>query len=138
MVHIGTVIDQVLPKLLSVDPMTNYQKVTELILAQLRRGTVPWQQPYLAEYGLPQNLATGRHYRGSNIWLLANDQFETPYWLTYKQAQDLGGHIRKGEHGRRVVKFGRFEAEDDMGEFTNKMYLKLYTVFNVSAGLKVV
>lgn len=137
--HIKTVIDRILPQMLEANPMTNYQRVTKLILEQLRTGTVPWQSPYLAEYGLPRNLASGRLYRGTNIWLLASASYEQPYWLTFKQAQDLGGHVCKGEKGTRVVKFGKFEPEDDMGEYTNKMYLKLYTVFNVeqTSGLSI-
>jgi len=137
--HIKTVIDRILPQMLEANPMTNYKHVTKRIIAQLQKGTVPWKSPYLAEYGLPRNLASGRLYRGTNIWLLASAPYKQPYWVTFKQAQSLGGHVRKGEKGTQVVKFGIFEPEDDMEELAGKMYLKLYTVFNVeqTSGLSI-
>ena len=70
-------------------------------------------------------------YRGINCWLLAMGGFTSPFWLTYRQAQELGGNVRKGEHGSFVVKYGTFNKEDEeSGEAEQRMYLKGYTVFN--------
>jgi antirestriction protein ArdC len=108
-----------------------YQTVTDRMISALESGTAPWQSPYLGAYGLPQNFVTRKTYRGINVWLLAMAGYASPFWLTYRQAQELGGNVRKGEHGSFVVKYGTFEAEDgESGEVENRMYLKGYTVFN--------
>lgn len=123
--------EQVLPRLL--DPMTRYKEVTDHILRTLATGVVPWQNPCIAEYGLPRSLATKRTYRGINVWLLANTHFESPYWLTYKQAKDMGGYVRKGEKGSRIIKYGTYDKRDEeTGLVDKKMYLQFYTVFNVN------
>jgi len=93
----------------------------------------PWHKPWTAQ--LPQNLASGRKYRGINVFLLATCGYGSPYWLTYKQAIDRGGHVRKGQHGTKVVfwKFGTRQVEDTDGETIERksVFLRYYTVFNV-------
>ena len=108
-----------------------YQSVTDRMVAALEAGTVPWQSPYLGAFGLPQNFVTRKAYRGINVWLLALAGYSSPFWMTYKQAQELGGNVRKGEKGSLVVKYGTFETEaENSGEKEQRMYLKGYTVFN--------
>ncbi|MEI8294974.1 MAG: ArdC-like ssDNA-binding domain-containing protein, partial [Alphaproteobacteria bacterium] len=110
-----------------------YQSVTDRMIAALEAGTVPWKSPYLGTSGLPENFVTRKAYRGINVWLLALAGYASPFWLTFKQAQELGGYVRKGEKGSLVVKYGTFEAEDeDSGEVAERMYLKGYTVFNAA------
>ena len=110
-----------------------YQTVTDRIIASLEAGTVPWRSPYLATIGFPRNFASGKEYRGINVWLLALAGYSSPYWLTYKQAQELGGKVRKGEKGSLVIKYGTFEKEDnESGEVEKRCFLKGYTVFNSS------
>lgn len=94
-----------------------YALVTERITAALEAGTVPWQKPWATAGGLPRNLASGRPYRGMNVLLLSLGQpFQSPWWLTYKQAQELGGHVRKGERSS-IVTFWKFrEGKKDTGE----------------------
>jgi antirestriction protein ArdC len=81
------------------------------------------------------NLASGRGYRGINVFLLSSSGYGSPYWLTYKQATERGGHVRKGEHGRKVVfwKIGTREVEDSDGDTIERksILLRYYTVFNV-------
>lgn len=90
-----------------------YQRVTERITAALEAGTVPWLKPWAAAGGLPRNLASGRHYRGMNVLLLSLGQpYTSPWWLTFKQAADLGGHVRKGERSS-LVTFWRFPERSD-------------------------
>jgi antirestriction protein ArdC len=119
-----------------------YALVTDRIIEALEAGTgVPWKKPWAAS-GMPRNLVTGREYRGMNILLLALGQpYASPYWLTFKQALDQGGHVRKGEKGS-LVTFWKFhrevmrEATED-GETVNTAkerrapLLRHYTVFNV-------
>jgi antirestriction protein ArdC len=110
-----------------------YSIVTEQILKQLESGVAPWHRPWTTE--IPKNLASGRAYRGINVFLLASNGYGSPYWLTYKQATERGGHVRKGEHGTKIVfwKIGTRETEDAEGDtFERKsILLRYYTVFDV-------
>jgi antirestriction protein ArdC len=110
-----------------------YSIVTEQILKQLESGVAPWHRPWTTQ--LPKNLVSGRGYRGINVFLLTSSGYGSPYWLTYKQATERGGHVRKGEHGTKVVfwKIGTREVENADGETNEKtsVLLRYYTVFNV-------
>jgi len=110
-----------------------YSIVTEQILKQLEYGAAPWHRPWTTE--IPRNLSSGRAYRGLNVFLLASNGYGSPYWLTYKQAIERGGHVRKGEHGTRIVfwKIGTREIEDADGDTIERksIVLRYYTVFNV-------
>lgn len=89
-----------------------YALVTDRITAALEAGTIPWQKPWAMAGGLPRNLASRRLYRGMNVLLLSLRQpYQSPWWLTYKQAQDLGGHVRKGEKSS-VVTVWKFPHSD--------------------------
>jgi antirestriction protein ArdC len=110
-----------------------YSIVTEQILKQLESGAAPWHRPWTTQ--APKNLVSGRGYRGINVFLLASNGYGSPYWLTYKQATERGGHVRKGEHGTKVVfwKIGTRETEDSDGDAVERksIVLRYYTVFNV-------
>jgi antirestriction protein ArdC len=110
-----------------------YSIVTEQILKQLESGVAPWHRPWSTH--IPKNLVSGRGYRGINVFLLASNGYGSPYWLTYKQATERGGHVRKGEHGSKVVfwKIGTREVENADGETDERksILLRYYTVFNV-------
>ena len=138
-----------------------YDEVTATIIAQLEEGRFPWVQPWSAQIGartgvggpsgqgsglapaLPHNALTGRTYSGVNILLLWASVIEGGYpsqgWLTFRQALEAGGHVRKGEKGVTVVYADRFtpEAEKvrakDSGEDARSVpFLKRFTVFNVA------
>jgi antirestriction protein ArdC len=102
---------------------------------QLEAGTVPWHKPWSTpgSSGLPRNLVTGHEYRGINVWILLSSEFTSPYWLTFKQAKQLGGNVRKGERGTPVAfwKFGTREVQDG-DEVTQRQSVlcRYYTVFN--------
>src|SRR5262249_28553197 len=72
--------------------------------------------------------------RGINVWMLASAGYSSPYWLTYRQAQEIGGHVRKGEHGSPVVfwKFVDRREEGQDGEETTRQapLARLYSGFN--------
>ncbi|WP_114217108.1 zincin-like metallopeptidase domain-containing protein [Ochrobactrum sp. 3-3] len=115
-----------------------YQRITDTIVEQLEAGTKPWIRPWRgsARRSLTPRRATGEAYRGINVLMLwvAGQIFgyEENTWMTYRQAQDLGAQVRKGEKGTLVVKYGTFtprDREDD--EDRSIPYLKGYTVFNV-------
>jgi len=122
-----------------------YQVITDRILALLEQGTVPWRKPW-ADTGAPKSLASGKAYRGVNTFLLAAQGamtgYASPYWITFKQALERGGHVRKGEKSTPVVfwkilqKGGDGENEDHADEdaapgMKRIPMLRLYNVFNV-------
>ncbi|CAN7258114.1 ArdC family protein [Mesorhizobium caraganae] len=123
-----------------------YQEITDRIIAELERGTVPWVKPWgsaKADLGLPSNAATGRRYSGINILILWGAVIERSYpgqnWLTFRQALALGGNVRKGERGTTIVHADRFVPKDekerakaDGDEPQAVPFLKRFTVFNVA------
>ncbi len=115
---------------------TVYEIITERILAQLEAGTVPWTKPWNGEAGLPKNLMSGKAYRGINVFLLAMLGYESPHWVTFKQAKEMGGSIRKGEKGSPVV-FWKWptQAEKEARAAEGKEafpIVRYYTVFNLA------
>jgi antirestriction protein ArdC len=119
-----------------------YSRVTAKIIADLERGVRPWLQPWNAEHAAGRITrplrANGQAYKGINILMLWADAqakgFVCPIWMTFKQAQELGGHVKKGEHGSLVVyadKITRTETGDDGEESSHQIpFMKGYTVFN--------
>ena len=116
-----------------------YDQITERIIDMLETGTVPWRKPWQVQAGLPRNLLTKKLYRGINVFLLHALRYESPYWLTFRQALELGGNVRKGEKACPVVFWKQLEIEDKAsGEKEKIPLLRFYHVFNVAQcdGLK--
>jgi antirestriction protein ArdC len=114
------------------DRRSVYSVITDRILDKLRDGVVPWHKPWAGAQGWPKSLASGKRYRGVNCFLLACLGHEQPFYLTYKQAQAMGGNVRKGEHGFPVVFWTEWETRDKAtGEECKVPVLRYYTVFNV-------
>ena len=117
----------------SIPHQSVYQIVTEQIIKQLESGVAPWHRPWTTQ--IPRNLVSKREYRGINVFLLASRGYGSPYWLTYKQATEQGGNVRRGEHASKVVfwKIDKYETEDADGQSVAKTsaILRYYTVFNV-------
>ena len=124
-----------------------YDEVTQRIIAELEAGRLPWVQPWGAPGavgpGLPRNALTARPYSGVNILILwgavIEHGFPSQSWLTFRQAREAGGCVRKGEHGQTVVYADRFtpEAEKERaaregGDAKAVPFLKRFTVFNVA------
>jgi antirestriction protein ArdC len=120
-----------------------YTRVTDSILSQLEQGVRPWMKPWQAGHSaghVSKPLrANGQQYNGINILMLWTQAmisgFEAPIWMTYKQAQELGGNVKKGEKGSLVVYANTFRKEEanDQGETVERdiPFMKGYTVFNV-------
>ena len=132
-----------------------YQTVTDRIVASLKEGVIPWEKPWQAPTfpggNFPRNFRTDKPYRGVNVFLLWSTPYSAPLWLTYKQAQELGGTVRKGEKGTGIVFYKQFNGKqdgtDEAGEQPedqsnskgrSPFMLTSYTVFNVEQcdGLK--
>ena len=116
-----------------------YAEVSARIVAELERGAAPWIKPWSATAGqnVPQNAVTNRPYSGCNVillWLARNRGWPTPRFLTFKQAIEAGGNVRKGEHGTKVYFVKQLQIKDGDGEETDTRLVPMmreYTVFNV-------
>lgn len=117
-----------------------YERITDRITALLTAGTVPWHKPWKATTGLPRNLVSKKPYRGINAFLLLAMSYESPFWLTFRQAAALGGSVRKGEKACPVVFWKQLKIEDKETDKTKRIpLLRYYHVFNAAQcdGLKV-
>lgn len=85
-----------------------YQTITDRFIYQLEQGTVPWQRPWISA----QNMVSQKPYQGINTLILACENRESPHWLSYKQAADLGGTVKKGEKGTPVIYWQLLERTD--------------------------
>ncbi|GAA5063585.1 zincin-like metallopeptidase domain-containing protein [Erythrobacter westpacificensis] len=111
-----------------------YQAVTDDILSMLEAGTKPWAKPWSGGASIPLR-HNGIPYRGINIlslWASAMRQgFASPYWLTFKQALELGGNVKKGSKGTTVVYANKLVIKDEETDDERRIpFLKRYTVFN--------
>lgn len=110
-----------------------YKIITDRILHELEKGTIPWKRPFKSAGGMQRNLITKKKYRGINVFLLLVQNYESPYWLTYKQAQELKGSVRKGEKGTLVIFWNWIEKIEDETEAPEKIpFIRYYTVFNLA------
>lgn len=111
-----------------------YEMITDRILDLMNQGKIPWSKPWNSQDEAPQNLTSKRHYRGINAFLLSC-LGGSPYWLTFKQAKELGGTVKKGSKGVPVV-FWNWTEKEVKDETTGQIkketipFLKYYTVFN--------
>jgi antirestriction protein ArdC len=112
--------------------MNGYDRITERIISLLEQGTVPWHKPWKSKTGLPRNFISKKPYRGVNVFLLMSMSYESPFWLTFHQASELGGTVRKGEKSCPVVFWKRLKIKDDENDEERKIpLLRIYHVFNV-------
>ena len=114
--------------------MKVYDIITNRILERLEQGTIPWHQAWSVE--MPKNLLSKKEYRGINVFLLGAGRYSNPYWLTFKQAKQLGGHVSKGEKSTPVVFWKWLEQEQENPktgqlETISLPLLRYYNVFNV-------
>lgn len=117
-----------------------YEIITEKVIEHLENGTVPWRKPWKVNASKLQNLHTGKPYRGINVFLLQlaslEGGFTSPYWLSFKQAKDRGGSVKKGEKSTVVV-YWRILRKEVTDEKTGELktvtipLLKYHRVFNL-------
>ena len=131
--------------------MNAYQKFNQLakqvtgeVIAQLEQGKALWQKPW-SSYGLPKNYFSGRHYEGFNAFFLnyitAKQCYSAPYFLTFRQARELGGHVRNGQKGTSILYWKVYDCKEaeNSGALTSKeedrqekrLVPFLWTVFNI-------
>ena len=119
-----------------------YSRITDKIIADLEQGVRPWLRPWSADHAAARITRPLRHngipYKGINVVMLWSAAmlkgYGAPIWLTFRQVQELGGHVRKGETGELVVYADRITRTktNEKGEETDREipFLKGYTVFN--------
>ncbi|WP_400194277.1 ArdC family protein [Hymenobacter sp. B81] len=114
-------------------PRTDVQEIiTNRIILALENGVTPWKKPWNAAHGAPRNYRSKHVYTGINALLLGMLPYDQPYYLTYKQAQELGGQVRRGEKGMPVVFWKVSKKEDAQGKEKKVAFLQYSTVFNIA------
>lgn len=115
-----------------------YQEVTDTIISALESNVAPWIKPWkTTNNGVLRNATTNRPYRGINTLLLTvssiTSGYADPRWLTYKNAQSLGGTVSKGQKGTKIIFWNFIETDDPNNPSTKQTipYARAYTVFNV-------
>jgi antirestriction protein ArdC len=117
-----------------------YAEVSARIVAELERGAAPWVKPWSATPGAntPCNAVSNRPYSGCNVvllWMAQAAGYRTPRFLTFKQALELGGNVRKGERGTKVYFVKQLQVRDQgVDDSTSTRLIPMmreYTVFNV-------
>ncbi|WP_276499853.1 ArdC family protein [Pontibacter litorisediminis] len=120
------------------------EQVTNEVIEQLEQGKVLWQKPWTS-FGLPKNYSSGRPYEGFNAFYLhyitEKNNYTAPCFLTFRQAQELGGYVKKGEKGTKIIYWKLYqdkagkkegeEAEEEMSTAERKFVPMLWTVFNI-------
>jgi antirestriction protein ArdC len=115
-----------------------YQAVTDRMVRALEQGVVPWRVPW-TQSGRPRSMSTGSPYRGVNTWLLSLASHEhgwrSPWFGTYRQIQEQGGQVRKGERATLVTFWKKLEIRErdtGTGETTSRSVpmLRRFAVFN--------
>jgi antirestriction protein ArdC len=107
-----------------------YEIVTAQVIKQLESGVAPWRKPWRTD--MPCNLVSGKEYRGMNVFLLGSQGYASRYWLTFNQANKLGGNVKRGEQSSIVTfwHIGEEKIKTD-GSKTRPFLLRYYRVFNV-------
>lgn len=132
-------------KISNNSPRDLYQVVTDLILEKLESGIIPWKKPW-GDLGLPSNYLTKKPYRGINLWILLAQEHSVPFYLTFKQTQELGGKVKKGSKSIPICYWNFVYRHKETGEkipqdslqyypkdlVTKSSYLKEYKVFCIS------
>jgi antirestriction protein ArdC len=120
-----------------------YARITERIVAQLEEGVRPWVQPWSGGNAAGRITRPLRHngepYSGMNVLLLWSESmargYTAPIWMTFRQAGELGAHVRKGETSTTVIYASRFTRTetDARGDEVERdiPFLRAYGVFNV-------
>lgn len=109
--------------------------IANRIIQLIEQGNLPpWRKPWRGGVNsIPQNLISKKAYRGINLFILHMAPYASPYFVTYKQATQKGGTIRKGEKAWPVLfwKFFDVDEDDDGNTFRRPPICRYYNVFNV-------
>ena len=107
-----------------------YDKINQIIFKKLEQGVIPWKASWYIHHEPAKNLISKKEYRGINSFILNFSGYNSPFFLTYNQAVQLGGLVKKGEKGIPVVFWKIIEKEEENKQKKIPL-LRYYTVFNV-------
>ena len=116
-----------------------YQEVTDQIISEIEKGAMPWVKPWKSDSSVEKNIVSKREYNGINRLILGMmthfKGYQSPFYGSFKQWQDLGGTVKKGEKGIKIVFYKpvvKTEQNANTGESESFAYscLKTYFVFN--------
>lgn len=116
--------------------MNTYEVVTQRVIEAIEtKKTLPWRRPWRTHNlkgKVPTNLSSKKQYHGINVFLLSMMGFNSPYWVTFKQAKALGGSVCKGEKGTPVVYWSILEKRNEETKELEKIpFIKHSMVFNL-------
>jgi antirestriction protein ArdC len=109
-----------------------YEIITSEVVKSLELGVIPWRKPWKGD-SVPCNFMSKRQYSGLNLFLLNSKPFNSKYFLTFLQVQELGGKIKKGEKATPVIFWKMLEKNyEKNGEVKKEEIpiLRYYSVFN--------
>ena len=112
-----------------------YDQVTNKIIERLESGIVPWIKPGALKVSADRNAISKKEYSGINRLILGMSGYSLPIWASFKQWEDLGATVKKGEKGTQVVFYskivkGEIKANDTHPDQSTYNLLKTYYVFN--------
>lgn len=112
-----------------------YEEITNEIIKKLESGVIPWKKPWKSSAHAPKNLISLKPYQGINAFITSLQGHGSPYWLSFKQCQDLGGKIKAGEKGTKIVFWSAFNKDviQDNGDIEKESFgfLKTFVIFNI-------
>jgi antirestriction protein ArdC len=115
-----------------------HEVITERFIQALEQGTVPWRKPW-KQGGNPRNLVSNHNYQGINFFMLYLSNHASPYWLTFRQAHELGGSVRAGAESTPIIYYKLHAKTEANGQpvFTAsgkpemRPFLRYSNVFNL-------
>ena len=122
-----------------------YQEVTDRIITMLENGVAPWKCTW-SKYGLARNASTGHVYTGINMLLMNLTHHPIPYFMTFNQAKNGGGRIKKGMKAEQVFYYNIYYKDENDNNISQaeaqilkanqkevkiNSFIKYYNVFNV-------
>ena len=102
-----------------------YQEVTDQIISEIEKGAMPWVKPWKSDSSVEKNIVSKREYNGINRLILGMmthfKGYQSPFYGSFKQWQDLGGNVKKGEKGIKIVFYKPVSGEkvNEKGESEN-------------------
>jgi antirestriction protein ArdC len=116
------------------------EQITNLIIAELENGNAPWRMGWNAHGYMPSNLVSAKPYSGINSLVLSivGRKYPRGLWLTYNQANQMGGSVKAGEKGVHIVYYSKVTKEDkETGDKSSFALMRSYVVFNVEQCINV-
>lgn len=108
--------------------------LTDQIIASLEKGVEPWFKPWTGSPISRPLRVNGQPYQGINVlrlWITSEiENYSSPYWMTYRQANELGGQVRKGQKGTDVIYNGKVTMQKGTDDERNISVMRSYVVFN--------